>query len=970
MDGEASLTGERVRFGLFGGVRVVRGGAEVELTQPKQRAILALLLSTPSEPVYMSEIIDALWSDEPAASVTNQIHRHVGSLRRVFQPGLPRRRTGRYLLPAGTGYRLAVGSDDCDVLRFRTLVGEASQFTRAGQRSEARRTYLSALAVASAPAGEDTMWALPAFVGLEDQRVQAIIAAAEHCETTDEFAALLPVLRAAAARHRLNETLHARLMTALTRTGRATEALAVYAGIRRELTNTLGTWPGAALEAAQLHALRGDGQPSSGTSTGIPTGTSTGISTVTSTRGLTGPGHVPKVQPAQLPSPPPAFAGRRDVLATVRDYGESGTRVLLISGMAGVGKTTLALRLADEITSCHPDGQLYVNLRGFDATAPPTSPLAALRDMLQALGIPSPALPESVDARSGLLRSLLSERRVLVVLDNARDYQQVEPLLPGAGLSRAIITSRNQMPALAVFHQARAVQLEPFGDDEAVEFLSQRLSSNGAADTSGAMTRLGQACGGLPLALAIIAARASANPAFPLDQLLQEFTQERTPLASLNAGSAELDLGTVFSWSHRGLSEDAAHTFALLSAHPGPEISAPAAVSISGLGPRRAREVLTELRLASVLRESRPGRFVFHDLIRAYALTLLGERYVEASGRLISHYVRSTREAILIFGRPAVAPIDDTTPGIVPETFASSRDAVRWYTGERHVLHNVCRLAFGLGDYRSALMLMLDWRPMSQGVDARHDMLPFAELTVEAAGHVTEADLRAECFRDVAATFARTGRPERARGYFDLAAEIFRQTGNRAGLANVHRNRAQTLVMDPGERIELARESVAMARDLNDQPILAVMLHGLALALQGSGRFDEELAALAECTSITASQPSLAWLETYVLGARSAALARSGRLEESINEAQRALELTRQEGDIVNELKILVSHGDALTALGHRHEAAETWRRFLSLATSPELVQTTNNAADDIDGAEIIARVKAKLAVLTASGDR
>lgn len=958
MDGEAPATCERVCFGLFGGVRVVRGGFEIELTQPKQRAILALLLSTPSEPVYMSEIIDALWSGEPAASVTNQVHRHVGSLRRVFQPGLPRRQIGRYLLPAGTGYRLAVGSEDCDVLRFRTLVRDASQFTRAGERSAARRAYLTALAVASAPAGEDTMWVLPAFVGLEDQRVQAIIAAAEHCETTDEFAALLPVLRAAAARHRLNETVHARLMTALTRTGRATEALEAYARIRGELRNTLGSSPGAALEAAQLHALRGDGQPSSRTVAGI--------STRISAQGQAGAGDVPKVQPAQLPPPPLAFAGRRDVLATVRDYGESGARVLLVSGMAGVGKTTLALRLAGEIASCLSDGQLYVNLRGFDATAPPTSPLDALRDMLQALGVPSQALPESVDARSGLLRSLLSERRVLVVLDNARDYQQVEPLLPGAGPSRAIITSRSQMPALAVFRQAVAIQLEPFDDDEAVEFLSQRLSANRVGDTSDAMMRLGQACGGLPLALAIIAARASANPTFPLDQLLQEFTQERTPLASLNAGSAELNLRSVFSGSYRGLSGDAGRTFALLSAHPGPEISAHAAVSISGLRPCRAREVLTELRLASVLRESRPGRFVFHDLIRAYALTLLAEPS-EASARLITHYVRSTREAILTFGRPAVAPLDDTIPGIVPEMFASSRDAIRWYTGERHVLHHVCRLAFRLGDYRSALMLMLDWRPMSQGVDARHDMLPFAELAIKAAEHVDEPDLRAECFRDVAATFARTGRPERARSYFDLAAKTFRQTGNRAGLANVHRNRAQTLVMDIGERIDLARESVAIARDLNDQPTLAVMLHGLALALHASGRFDEELAALAECASITASQPGLAWLETYMLGARSAALAGSGRLEESTNEARRALEISRREGDIVSELGLLVSHGDALTALGRRHEAAENWRRFLALATSPELVQTTNTVDDDIDGAEIIDRVKAKLAALTAA---
>ena len=406
--------------------------------------------------------------------------------------------------------------------------------------------------------------------------------------------------------------------------------------------------------------------------------------------------------------------------------------------MAGVGKTTLALRYANELAQEYPDGQLYVNLRGFDATAPPTDPLDALRDMLEGLGVPSQGLPESVDARSGLLRSILSEKRVLVVLDNAHDYQQVEPLLPGAGASRVIITSRNRMPGLTAFHQAQPIQLEPFDDEEVVEFFSQRLSASRVGEDRDAMIRLGRACGGLPLALAIVAARAAANPAFPLDLLVREFTQERTPLASLNAGSAELDLGTVFSWSHRGLSDDAAHTFVLLSAHPGPEISTAAAVSMSALDPRRAREVLTELTLASVLRETRPGRFAFHDLVRAYALTLLADRAPEASARVVNHYVRSTREAILTFGRPAHRTGRRHGAGHHPGDlhFEPRRDPlVR--RGAR-VLHQVCRLAASLGDHRSALLLILDWRPMSQSVDAFHDMLPFAELAIQVTEHVDE----------------------------------------------------------------------------------------------------------------------------------------------------------------------------------------------------------------------------------------
>ena len=637
--------------------------------------------------------------------------------------------------------------------------------------------------------------------------------------------------------------------------------------------------------------------------------------------------------------------------------------------MAGVGKTALALRYADELAPEFPDGQLYVNLRAFDATASPTEPLDALRDMLEGLGVRSQRLPESVDARSGLLRSILSEKQVLVVLDNAHDYQQVEPLLPGAGSSRVIITSRNRMPGLAAFHQAQPIELEPFDDLEVVEFFSQRLPSSRVEDDRDAMLHLGRVCGRLPLALAIVAARATANPEFPLDLLVRECTLEPTPLTYLNAGSANLDLGTVFSWSHRRLSEEAAQTFSLMSAHTGPEVSTAAAMSISALDPQRTRAVLTELTVAHVLQEVRPGRFAFHDLIREYALGLLGDRATQAASRLVNHYVRSARQAFLTFGRPGIAAVDNTEPSVVPETFTSSSEAIRWYLDERHVLHQVCYLAASLSDHRSALLLMLDWRPMSQAVDVRRDMLPFAELALRAAEHVDEPVLRAECFRDVAATLARCGQPERARTYFDLAAATFEQIGDHGGQANVYRNIANTLSMDSLDRVEFLRRSVAIAREIDDQPILATSLVSLGTALEVCGKFDDALVVLDEGALITAGIPALAWLHPIALTDRSTALAAAGRLEESAAEATRALELLRREGDTNTEISLLLSHGDVLTDLGRTHEAAEMWRRFLALAHDPESVRETSEYDFDLDGSEVIDRVKDKLAALTAGVD-
>jgi DNA-binding SARP family transcriptional activator len=919
-----------VRFALFGGVRAWRGDVELRLGPPRQRALLQLLLVAGGEPVSLSEILTALWLDEPAASATNQVHRHVGELRRRFEPELGRRDVGRWLLPTSSGYRLAVDATNLDLLRFRELRRQGADL--AATSAEAATALLArALEVARAAPGDDSLRGLPRFVAVEDERVRAATGAAQIALSAGLPGDVLPWLWEIAGAHPFHELLQARLMDCLTESGRSADALALFDRIRTRLRDELGIDPGAALTEAQARALAGPEAPA---------------------------GSRAATPPAQLPAPLPGFAGRHRLLATLRDE----PRALLITGMAGVGKTTFALRCAAELAHRYPDGQLYVNLRGFDATSAPTDSLDALGDMLEGLGVAWQGQPESVDGRSGLLRSILSQKQVLVVLDNVHDYRQVEPLLPGAGASRAIITSRNGLPGLVAFNHARLIQLEPFDDDEVVEFFSHRLATEPDAADRDAMIRLGRVCAGLPLALAIVAARAAANPNFPLDLLVREFTLERTPLEHLNAGSADLDLGTVFSWSQRGLSADAARTFAVLSVHPGPEMSTAAAVSMSGLGPRRTHEVLTELTLASVLREIRPGRFVFHDLVREYALSLLGDEALDVSARLVNHYVRSTGQAIRSFGQPPVAPVDETVPGIVAETFASSRDATHWYAEERHVLHQVCRLAVGLGDYRSALMLMLDWRPMSQAVNARHDMLPFAELAIKAVEHVDEPALRAECYRDVASNFARTGQHERARTYFDLAATTFQQAGDLLGQANVYRSMAVTMAMEHRERVELLRESVAIARRFDDQPILATSLHSLGLGLLWAGRFHEALTAFAECATITA--PALAYLEPHVVSGRSRALAGAGRLTEAADEAARALELFRREDEGLSELRLLRSHGDVLTALGRTREAADVWRRFLTLARSPELVQETNALDDDTDGSVTIDRVRAKLAAL------
>jgi DNA-binding SARP family transcriptional activator/tetratricopeptide (TPR) repeat protein len=933
-----------LRFGLFGGVRVQRDGIEVPITQRKQREILALLLAAPNEQVAVSEIIDALWPDEPAASALNQIHRHIGSLRRICEPGLPRRNVGRHIVPSGGGYRIAVDAESSDVLRFRALVRQADQGA-GGDRHGVFRAYVPALDVASAPADCDSLRAHPSFVGLEDERIRAVVAAAEMCETPDEHAAVLPALRAASARHRLDETLQAQVITALCRTGRASDALAVYRAVRAALKKELGTPPGAAIEAAHAlvrhpdQARRIDLAPS----VGAPPG--------------------PAVRPMQLPSPLPGFAGRRAALGALRNPAGHGKR-LLITGMAGVGKTALALRHAADMAEHYPDGQLYVNLRGFDASAAPLDPLDALQDLLHGLGIPPRNFPESLGARSGLFRSVLADRRILLALDNARDYRQVEPLLPGDGRNLVIITSRNRLPGLVTFEQFRPVELEPFDDEEVVEFFQRRLPAARVRDHREPLTRLGNACGGLPLALAIVVARAEANPRFPLDLFVREVTSG-AGLAALTVGSPEVDLSTVFSWSCRGLSEDAARAFAVLSAHPGPEISTAAAISMSGLDTRRAHLALDELAQANILRATSPGHHTFHDLVREYGLDLLGDGLADASRRLICHYVRSTANALTGFEQPpAATPLGDL-PGVIAEQFRSSAEAINWYAEHRHVLRAVCRRAFDLGDYRSALLLMLNWRPLSQAIDARRDMLPFADLAIEAAEQVDDVVLQAEAYRDAASNYARTDQPERARTYFENAAAAYRRSGDQQGLSGVYRSMGVTLSMDPDDRIALLLESVAIISDLDGQPNLAIARHSLGLGYLWAGRYDNALREFEQAHAVAVAAGQLTHLEPHLLSARSRTLARTGRLDEAAEAATQALAIFRRHGAAYAELRLLHSHGEVLTTLGRRAEAAQAWRRYLALATDPGLIRETTALDDDTDAQATIDRIEKQLAALS-----
>jgi hypothetical protein len=390
--------------------------------------------------------------------------------------------------------------------------------------------------------------------------------------------------------------------------GRTAEALLCYSGIRGRLAEELGCDPGRELQKLNLAVLREAADSARPTVVAAPATASVEA-------------------PAQLPSDVHSFVGRCAELARLdtllpRSGADLAPTIVVVSGMAGVGKTALAVRWAHRTRRHFPDGQLYLNLRGFDPTGPMTAAEAA-RVFLDALGVAADRVPDSLEARAGLLRSLLSGRSMLILLDNVRDADQVRPLLPGAPGCVALVTSRNRLRGLVAAEGAVFLAVEPLTADGARQFMARRVGNDRIAAERDATDQIIIRCGRLPLALAVVASRAAVHADFPLAALASELSAAPGRLDALAGGDPATDVRTVFSLSYRALGEPAARLFRLLGLHPGPDFAAPAAASLVGADVAAVGPLLRELADAHLISEHKPGRYESHDLLRAYAAELV-----------------------------------------------------------------------------------------------------------------------------------------------------------------------------------------------------------------------------------------------------------------------------------------------------------------------------------------------------------
>jgi DNA-binding SARP family transcriptional activator/DNA-binding XRE family transcriptional regulator len=605
-----------VRVGVLGPLAVWRDGAPAGPGAGRLRAVLGLLALHPGSAMHRETIIDAVWPSEPPVSAVPMVQAHASRLRRLLGGGL--------LVSDGTSYRLAVTARQLDALEFGQLAARASDAAEAADPAAACQWYERALRLWRGEPLADVglLRGHPAAAGLAQQRAAVIVGYADAAAATGCPERALPRLRALASQDPLDERVHARLMLTLAACGQQAAALSVFGQLNERLGDELGVTPGAELAEAHLRVLRGQ-VTVGGSAAGLDSGRAS------QNGGPSRPsGRRPLNVPRQLPAASAHLVGRDEEMATLTrllDQVTDGTAtvpVCAIGGMAGAGKTALAVRWAHEAAGRFPDGQLYVNLRGFDPSDTSAAPGQAIRGFLDALGVPPGQIPAAADSRAALYRSLTAGQRLLIVLDNALDEQQVRPLLPGTPGPLVIVTSRHQLTGLSAAEGARLLTLGPLTTAQARAMLAARLGPDWAAAEPHAAAEITALCGRLPLALAAAAARAAARPQLSLAALAADLRAPRTRLQILDTGDPAVSVPTAFSTSYRQLTPATARIFRLLGPHPDPDITIPAAASLAETAPGQAHRHLAELARAHLVSEHAPGRYTMHDLLRAYAAGL------------------------------------------------------------------------------------------------------------------------------------------------------------------------------------------------------------------------------------------------------------------------------------------------------------------------------------------------------------
>ncbi|MEU2155208.1 BTAD domain-containing putative transcriptional regulator [Streptomyces sp. NPDC019396] len=958
-----------LRFSLLGLMRAHKGATALKIGSPQQQAMLAVLLLRPGYSASATDLIAALWGEEPPSAAMTTVRTYAWRWRKVLDSGGAseggagaEKPASSVLVSMGDGYRLILPKLAVDTAEAEALAAEAERTARTDPLrardllNEALELWQGEpLAGIPGPFAERHRQRLEELrLTLLEERIGLDLALGRHSRC-------IPELTALTTEHPLHERAYGLLMRALYQAGRQADALAVYRGVRQLFLAELGVAPGAELDQLHRRILEGDPAlaapdpgpvpvPEAGTGTPLPEEPERAKGPARDGRDAGGSGGgaaVPAAEPdrreegsgseaafrpaaapprpAQLPPDAADFTGRT---APVRVLDEAlgapsaqGLVIATVVGMGGVGKTALALHVAHRVRETYPDGQLYVDLRGSDPV--PADPEAVLSGFLVALGVSGDTVPDGLDARSALFRSVVDGRRLLLVLDNAKDAAQIRPLLPGAVGCAVLTTGRTRPAGLPATVQ---VDLDVFQPSEALDLLGRTIGAERLAAEREAALELVVACGYLPLAVRIVAARLAARPGWTVETLSRRLQVERRRIDELRIG--DLAVAAAFELSYRQLTVDQARAFRLVASVDGPDIGLPAAAALLDLDAYEAEDLLEALVDVAMVESPFPGRYRYHDLLRAFARrrpvqeggscpaggTAESGEAVAARDRLLDHLLATACTAFqqAVPGDPAAGALGPArSPGVALAGWDAARE---WTAAERAgavaLAAQVAADAGAGGAGGAVLRDGVQGTALRAAIDLLIALTPFV-LTPPSRQLAATADALAEVavrHGDVRAA----GRAHFLRGNVALAATR----------------------LDAAEAA--AHQAVAAARTAGDTVILRQALNDLGLICQFLSRFDEAVDHYDE-----------ALLLANELGHRSGALVttvnaalarvRSGRAVEAVEICHEVLAELRTRQDDPGRAYTLYVLGLALHGLG-RHEEAVTWfRECLAVATGAGL---------------------------------
>jgi len=934
-----------MRFRLLGPLEIRDGEEWRGIGAPKWRSVLAALLINAGQIVPADVLINEVWGDAPPAKAGNLISIYVLRLRRLLGDT-----DSSLLVTRAPGYRLRLAAGDTDAQVFETLVRDARRAFAAGDPEQAAAQLAEALALwhgsplADVPpttlveteAGRLSELRLDAA----ELRIRAELACGSHAQ-------VIPELRRLLADHALRENLWLLLMQALDGAGRHAEALDAYGQARSVLAEELGVDPGVELRQFYADLLAKD-EKLTRDAGDAPGSISAG--TVTASSRPPQPGDEAGVlravpAPAQLPADVADFTGREDqvrhlcdVLAGGGVEADSGAvRIALVVGSGGLGKTSLAVHAAHRVRRSFPDGQLYVDLLG--ATPQPLPPPDVLARFLRDLGVDGREIPVDDDERAARYRTVLAGRRVLVVLDNARDAAQVRPLLPGTASCAVLVTTRSRMADLA---STRLVDLNVLDDDEALALFTKVVEDERAAAEPEATAELLLACAGLPLAIRICAARLNTRSGWTIGAMARRLRDEHRRLDELRAGDMAVRASFEVSFASLPAADQPngvapADAFRMLGLWQGPSISSAAAAALFGTREYLAEDALEALVDAHLLESTESGRYKFHDLLRVYSseravADLSGPDRDAALGRLLRWYMRTADAAAsAVLPHRYNVPLRVSAEDPPPLTFAGAEDAMAWYDSERANLVSATRQASSSGLHEIA------WRlpaPLFIVFNSRHnwaDCITTHRIALDSARQAGNRQGEAWILNNLGDALGRIG-DSKGIGHLEQALAIRHEIGDRAGEAQAANNLADAYEhLDRWDKVvDLLRRALSLTQEIGDRYGEGVALGNLGAALLELKQTDEAIDALQQAEGVFAEVGYLdgTGYARYILGQCYLSL---GRDTEALECLRRSLDSHRAAGNRNRQAVTLRLLASTLARNGTVQQARESYEQAAAI---------------------------------------